>query len=173
MDDGSSHRVLAVDPALRKTGYGILDRKGKKMTALAYGVVSNSAKLSQSGCLVSIRETLADVIEKHRPESCAIEGIIYVQSHKTAITMGAARGAAMIAAAEFGLPIYEYAPRKVKQAVVGRGAAQKDQVAFMVRALLGLSETPPPDAADALAIGIAHYYASDSAHSTADKRQQI
>ncbi len=168
-----SQRVLAVDPALRKTGFGILDRTGKKLRALTYGVVANPPNLSQSGCLVQIRETLAAVIEKHRPEACAIEGIIYVQSHKTAITMGAARGAAMIAAAEFGIPIYEYAPRKIKQAVVGRGAAQKGQVAFMVRALLGLSETPPPDAADALAIGIAHYYASDSADALALGRERI
>ena len=168
-----SQRVLAIDPALRKTGFGVLDRRGKDIRALAYGVVANKQALAQSACLVEIRQTLADVIEKHRPEACAIEGIIYVQSHKTAITMGAARGAAMIAAAEFGLPIYEYAPRKVKQAVVGKGAAQKDQVAFMVRALLGLDETPPPDAADALAIGIAHYYACDREAATAEVRQMI
>ena len=90
-----------------------------------------------------------------------MEGIIYVQSHLTAITMGAARAAALIAAADHGLPVYEYAPRKVKMAVVGNGNADKSQVAFMVRALLGLSETPPPDAADALAIALAHLQASD------------
>ena len=85
-----------------------------------------------------------------------VEGVIFVQSHRTAITLGAARGAAIVAAAERGLPIYEYAPRRVKQSVVGRGGAQKDQVAFMVRALLGLTETPAADAADALAIGLTH-----------------
>jgi crossover junction endodeoxyribonuclease RuvC len=91
----------------------------------------------------------------------AVEGIIYVQSHQTAISMGAARAAALIAAADHGLAIYEYAPRKVKMAVVGKGTAVKSQVAFMVRALLGLAETPPPDAADALAIALAHLQASD------------
>ena len=79
--------------------------------------------------------------------------VIYVQSHKTAIALGAARGAAILAAAERGLPIFEYAPKRIKQATVGRGGADKSQVAFMVRALLGLTETPGPDAADALAIG--------------------
>ena len=85
-----------------------------------------------------------------------MEGVIFVQSLRTAITMGAARGAAILAAAERGLAVFEYSPREVKQAVVGRGAAQKGQVAFMVRALLGLTETPEPDAADALAIGLTH-----------------
>ncbi len=89
----------------------------------------------------------------------AIEAIIYVQSHRTAIIMGAARGAAILAAAECGLPIYEYAPRKVKQAVVGRGGATKNQVAFMIRAMLGLTETPPEDAADAIAVGLSHFQA--------------
>ena len=79
-----------------------------------------------------------------------------MQSHRTAITLGAARGAAILAAAERGIPVFEYSPREVKQAVVGRGGAEKTQVAFMVRALLGLTETPPPDAADALAIGLTH-----------------
>jgi crossover junction endodeoxyribonuclease RuvC len=83
--------------------------------------------------------------------------VIYVQNVRTAIIMGSARGAALIVAATHGLEVHEYAPRLVKQAVVGRGGAQKDQVAFMIRALLGLKETPPPDAADALAIGLTHF----------------
>jgi crossover junction endodeoxyribonuclease RuvC len=104
---------------------------------------------------------LVNVILQFKPDEVAVEGIIYVQSHQTAISMGAARAAALIAAADHGLAIYEYAPRKIKMAVVGRGTADKSQVAFMVRALLGLAETPPPDAADALAIALAHLQASD------------
>jgi crossover junction endodeoxyribonuclease RuvC len=88
---------------------------------------------------------------------CAIESTIFVQSFKTAIVLGSARGAALIAAAEHGLPIYEYAPREIKQAAVGRGGAQKDQVAFMMRSVLRLRETPPPDAADALAVAVTHF----------------
>ena len=93
-----------------------------------------------------------------------------MQSYKTAIVLGAARGAAIVAAAEHGLPIYEYPPRRVKQAVVGRGGADKQQVAFMVRALLELTETPPPDAADALAIGLAHFYANGPQPSAQKRR---
>ncbi|MEM7601707.1 MAG: crossover junction endodeoxyribonuclease RuvC [Verrucomicrobiota bacterium] len=165
-------RVLSIDPALRKTGYAIIEgihEAGRKPVyrALTYGVISNPPKLRQSGCLVAIREQLKEVIQEHQPEICAVEGIIYVQSFKTAITMGAARGAAIIAAAEHGMEVFEYAPKRVKQAVVGKGAADKQQVAFMIRALLGLTETPPADAADALAIGMAHFYARDPGRSTA------
>ncbi|MEX2577419.1 MAG: crossover junction endodeoxyribonuclease RuvC [Verrucomicrobiales bacterium] len=166
-------RVLSIDPALRTTGFAVIERalssRGTKPTyrALAYGVVKNRRDLRQSGCLVAIREQLRDVIEAHRPDVCAVEGIIYVQSYKTAITMGAARGAAILAAAEHGLEVYEYAPRRVKQAVVGRGGADKQQVAFMMRALLSLTETPSADAADALAIGLAHCYAHDPARAVA------
>lgn len=159
-------RVLSIDPALRNTGYAVIERhiaSGRKPTykAVTYGVIENGHKLRQSGCLVAIREKLRDVIEEHSPEVCAVEGVIYVQSFKTAITMGAARGAAILSAAEFGLEVFEYAPKRVKQAVVGKGAANKQQVAFMIRALLGLTETPPHDAADALAIGLAHFYEQD------------
>ena len=156
-------RILAVDPALRCTGFAVLETVGARaLRAITFGTVKNKSDLLPSGCLVAIRERLGDLIAEHQPESCAVEGIIFVQSFKTAITMGAARGAAILAAAERGLAIYEYAPRLVKQAVVGRGGADKTQVAFMVRALLGLTETPGADAADALAIGITHLRAMES-----------
>jgi crossover junction endodeoxyribonuclease RuvC len=152
-------RVLAIDPSLRGTGYAILESAASSKTqsrTLDYGTIKNRSDLLPSACLVMIHDRLAELIHKHEPDCCAVEGVIFVQSYKTAITLGAARGAALLAAAERGLPIYEYAPRAVKQAVVGRGAADKSQVAFMVRALLGLTETPAADAADALAIGLAH-----------------
>ena len=119
-------RILAIDPSLRCTGYAVLETVGARgLRALTYGIVKNRSDLLPSGCLVAIRERLSDVIGEHRPEECALEGVIFVQSYKTAITMGAARGAAILAAAEKGLSIYEYAPRLVKQAVVGRGGADK------------------------------------------------
>ena len=163
-------RVLAVDPSLRGTGYAILETApptahrrssavaGLPMKARAcdYGTIKNKAELLPSSCLVAIHDRLAELIHRYEPDCCAVEGVIFVQSHRTAITLGAARGAAILAAAARGLPVFEYSPREVKQAVVGRGAADKTQVAFMVRALLGLTETPPPDAADALAIGLTH-----------------
>jgi len=156
-------RILSVDPALRKTGYAVLEKCGAAIRAIAYGTIRNHPKLLPSSCLVATREALDAVIRKHGPEACAVEAVIFVQSYKTAITLGAARGAVLIAAAEHGLPIHEYAPRRVKQAVVGRGAADKQQVAFMMRALLGLTETPETDAADALAIGLTHFQATDPA----------
>jgi crossover junction endodeoxyribonuclease RuvC len=154
-------RVLSIDPALRSTGYAVMERVGREYKALAHGVVKNPSKLLQSGCLVRIREELHRVIRDFEPDCCAMESVIYVQSYKTAIIMGAARGAAIIAAAEHGMEIFEYPPKRVKQAVVGRGSADKQQVAFMMRALLGLTETPSPDAADALAIGLTHHYEND------------
>lgn len=154
-------RVLAIDPAIRNTGYAVLEGDPRKPTVLGYNVISIPKKLIQSAALASVRMHLANLILKYQPDEVAVEGIIYVQSHRTAITMGAARAAALIAAADHGLPVYEYSPKKVKMAVVGNGNADKSQVAFMVRALLGLSETPPPDAADALAIAMAHLQSSD------------
>jgi crossover junction endodeoxyribonuclease RuvC len=153
-------RVLAVDPALRNTGYAVVEGDaGGSCKAVAFGVLRNPASREQSQCLAQIRAELASIICGHQPDCGAVEGVIYVQSFRTAITLGAARGAALAAMAEGGLAIYEYAPRRVKQAVVGRGGAGKEQVAFMVRALLGLEATPEPDAADALAIGVTHVQA--------------
>ncbi len=152
-----TERVLAVDPSLRGTGYAVLEKTAGKIHAVVYGVVVNPPKLSAHLCLREIHDTLSRVASAHSPESFAIEGVIYVQNVRTAIIMGSARGAALLVAAVHGLAVHEYAPRLVKQAVVGRGGAQKSQVAFMIRALLGLTETPASDAADALAIGITHF----------------
>jgi crossover junction endodeoxyribonuclease RuvC len=156
-------RVLAIDASLRNTGVAIVDQTNGKARALFYGTIHNRDGLRSSQCLVAIRERLRELIREHGPDSCALEAVIYVQSYKTAILLGAARGAAILAAAESGLPIFEYAPRRVKQAAVGRGAAAKNQVAFMMRALLGLTETPDADAADALAIALTHLRAQDAA----------
>lgn len=149
-------RLIAIDPSLRCTGYAVLSSDGRRHQALDYGTIKNSAVLRPSACLVAIHERVRDLLGKWQPTCMAIESVIYVQSHKTAIALGAARGSAILAAAQCGLPIHEYPPKRVKQAVVGVGSAQKTQVAFMVRALLQLTETPSADAADALAVGITH-----------------
>jgi crossover junction endodeoxyribonuclease RuvC len=149
-------RVLAIDASLRNTGVAIIDADNGKPRSLYFGTIHNSASMRSSSCLVAIRDRLAELIREHEPDCCALESVIYVQSYKTAIVLGAARGAAILAAAENGLPIFEYAPNRIKQATVGTGAAEKNQVAFMIRALLGLTETPDADAADALAIGLTH-----------------
>ena len=157
-------RVLAIDASLRKTGVAIIETNGGgKFQTLYFGVIHNPSALRMSSCLVAIQDRLAELIQTHEPDCCALESVIYVQSHKTAITLGAARGSAIMTAAARGLPVFEYAPKRIKQATVGNGSADKSQVAFMVRALLGLTETPGPDEADALAIGLTHLRAQESA----------
>src|SRR6059058_4222103 len=156
-------RVLAVDASLRNTGVAIVDANNGKPRSIYFGTIHNASSLRSSSCLVAIRDRLVELIREHEPDCCALESVIYVQSHKTAILLGAARGAAILAAAEKGLPVFEYPPTRIKQATVGRGGAGKNQVAFMVRALLGLTETPDADAADALAIGLTHVRAQETA----------
>lgn len=143
---------------LRPAGREREGREGGRIRRNPYG-----AKLTTSACLVAIHDEIARLIQTYQPECGAIEAVIYVQSFRTAITLGSARGVAMFAMAARGLPIYEYAPRRVKQAVVGRGGAVKTQVSFMVRALLGLHENPSADAADAMAVGLAHFQAHRAA----------
>ncbi len=167
-------RVLAIDASLRNSGVAIIEANGGgKFHALHYGVIHNPSSLRLSSCLVAIRDRLAELIHEHEPDCCALESVIYVQSHKTAIVLGAARGSAIMAAAERGLPVFEYAPKRIKQATVGNGSADKSQVAFMVRALLGLTETPGADAADALAIGLTHLRAQEGQRVGLPGQQQI
>jgi crossover junction endodeoxyribonuclease RuvC len=159
----SAETIVSVDPALRAAGYAVLRRENQDLHCVAFGVLRNGAKMRASGCLLALHEGLTDIIQRHEPQAMAVEGVIFVQSYQTAITLGAARGAVILAAVRRGLPVHEYAPRRVKQAVVGRGAADKRQVAFMVRVLLRMRQTPPADAADAMAIGITHFQALDAA----------
>ena len=148
--------IFGLDPSLRSTGYGIIQVEGRQLHALAYGIIKNSDKILPSRCLVAIHQQVTDLVQQYQPDVAAVEGIIYLQNYQTAITLGSARGAALLAFAEAGLPIYEYAPKRVKSAATGRGGAQKAQVGFMMRAMLGLTENPPPDAADALAVALTH-----------------
>ena len=148
--------IFGLDPSLRSTGYGIVRAEGRELRALGYGVIKNAEKVTPSRCLEAIHREVAALLAQHKCDAAAVEGVIYLQNVQTAITLGSARGAALLAMAQAGLPIYEYAPRRVKAAATGHGGAQKAQVAFMMRALLGLTENPPPDAADALAIAVTH-----------------
>jgi crossover junction endodeoxyribonuclease RuvC len=147
--------ILGIDPSLRGTGWGILDRTSGS-PVVHYGCIRNAPNVSHSACLLQINHSLAKIISSFSPQEVAIEGLFYAQNIKTALTLGQARGAAILAAASAGLEVFEYAPRRVKQSVVGKGGAAKNQVGFMVRALLELKETPEPDAADALAIALTH-----------------
>lgn len=148
--------ILGIDPSLRGTGYGIIRLGKPHPLALAHGTISCPAGWERSRCLVKISQTLREVLREYQPTVCVVEGLFYAQNLQTAIVLGEARGAALAIIAEAGLEIFEMAPRKVKQAIVGYGAAQKSAVAKMVQRLLNLPKPPAPDAADALALALAH-----------------
>ena len=148
--------ILGIDPSLRGTGYGVINTAKTTPATLTQGTINCLADwpMSMSRCFVQIAETLGTVITETKPTVVAIEGLFYAQNVKTALVMGQARGAAITTVAKAGLEVFEIAPRKVKQAIVGFGAAQKEAVAKMVQTRLDLPELPEPDAADALAIAL-------------------
>ncbi len=148
--------ILGIDPSLRGTGFGIIRLARPHPHVLAQGTIRCPPGWEHSRCLLKIALTLRQLLCQHHPTVCVVEGLFYAQNLQTALIMGEARGASLVAAAEAGLEIYEIAPRKVKQAIVGYGAAQKFAVARMVQRLLALAEPPEPDAADALALALTH-----------------
>ena len=148
--------ILGIDPSLRGTGWGVIRLGKPHPVALCHGTISCPAGWERSRCLLRILETIREQAKLHRPTVCSIEGLFYAQNLQTALIMGEARGAALAAAAEAGLEIFEIAPRKVKLAIVGYGGAQKLAVAKMVQRMLQLAEPPSPDAADALALALAY-----------------
>ena len=168
----TTHRIiLGLDPSLRGTGFGVIRLAKPIPETLAHGTISCSQSWERSRCLVRIVQTLRDVLKEFQPTVCVIEGIFYAQNLQTAMIMGEARGAALSAIGEAGLEIYEMAPRKVKQAIVGYGAAQKIAVAKMVQRMLRLAEIPAPDAADALALALTH--AQENGRYTLSPRKRI
>ncbi len=148
--------IIGIDPSLRGTGFGVIRLAKPHPQTLAHGTIACPAHWEHSRCLLKIAQTLRGVMQQHHPTVCVIEGLFFAQNLQTALIMGEARGAALVAVAEAGLEIYEVAPRKVKQAIVGYGAAQKIAVAKMVQRMLCLAELPAPDAADALALALTH-----------------
>lgn len=147
--------ILGIDPSLRGTGYGVLRLVQPQPVLLACGTLHCPATWTRSRCLAHIASALREVVREHRPDVCAIEGLFFAQNLQTALIMGEARGAALAVIAEALVPIYELAPRKVKQAIVGHGGAQKLAIAKMVQRMLRLADLPEPDAADALALALA------------------
>ncbi len=162
--------ILGIDPSLRGTGYGVIRWARPHPTALAHGTVKCPAGWARSRCLVKIAETIREVVKRHQPTVCVVEGLFYAQNLRTALILGEARGAAVVAAAETGLEVFEIAPRKVKLAIVGYGGAQKLAVAKMVQRMLNLREPPAPDAADALALALAHAQENSRYRLSAPKR---
>ena len=134
--------ILGIDPSLRGTGYGVIDTAQATPATLSQGTIRCPADWRLSRCLREITETLEDILQKTKPTIAAVEGLFFAQNIRTALVMGQARGAALAALAKAGLDVFEIAPRKVKQAIVGYGAAQKEAVAKMVQTRLALPELP-------------------------------
>lgn len=128
------------------------------MAAIEHGKIANPASYPHSRCLNRIDTELRRIIDRTRPDAAAIEGIFFCKNVKTAVVLGEARGVVIAACAAAGVPVFEYAPRRVKQALVGFGGADKSQVGKMISAMLGLAERPEEDAADALAMAICHLH---------------
>ena len=149
--------VIGIDPGSRKTGFGVIEQSGNRYHILDYGTIKTKPKQSVSERLAVIYAGLQDALRRNGPEEAAIEEVFYSKNPKSAITLGQARGVALLALQQSGIPIYEYAARRVKQSMVGNGAASKEQVQYMVKKIFNAGdEDIPEDAADALAIAFCH-----------------
>ena len=153
-------KILGIDTSLRSSGYGVLVAEGSRLRALDFGRIRNAPKAPLSECLRTIHTRVSELLAEHSPDVLAIESVIYGKNAGTMLVLGEARGAVITAAAAAGVPIYEYEPRRVKMAVCGNGLAEKLQVQRMVKTLLALPELPQNDAADALALAIAHAHSN-------------
>ena len=149
-------RILGLDPGLRRTGWGLIVVESSRLSHVAHGVICPPDKLDLAERLLFLFDGITAVIDEHRPHEAAVEETFVNTNPQSTLKLGQARAAAMIAPARAGLPVAEYAARYVKKAVVGTGAADKDQIAFMVARLLPNCGAPTADAADALAIAITH-----------------
>ncbi|MBQ8524069.1 MAG: crossover junction endodeoxyribonuclease RuvC [Clostridia bacterium] len=156
-------RILGIDPGIAIVGWGIIDHKLGKFTPIAYGAIRTEANTPTEDRLSDIFSSLEAIIEKYKPDAFAIEELFWNTNQKTGIIVAEARGVILLAAKRAGLTINEYTPLQVKQAVVGYGRAEKNQVITMVTMLLGLKKPPSPDdTADALAVAVCHAHTGDS-----------
>ena len=156
-------RVFGIDPGSGRTGYGCIDGNGPRHRLVAYGAISAVPGATLPDRLSAIHANLKKLLATHRPDCVALENLFHAKNARSALILGHARGVAMLAAVDAGLPVIEYTPAEVKVAVVGYGRAEKGQIQQMVKLLLGLDEVPTPhDAADALAIAICHLHTATS-----------
>lgn len=152
-------RIIGLDPGTATTGYGIVDAEDGELTAVTYGTITTPANMQMPYRLQLIQQELQDLLTEYQPDTAGIEEVFFGRNVTTAITVGQARGVLLLTLANAGIPIGEYSPPKIKDAITGYGKADKQQVQLMVRNMLNLEETPrPDDAADGLAIAITHYH---------------
>jgi crossover junction endodeoxyribonuclease RuvC len=153
--------ILGVDPGTLVTGYGVIEERNGKFKVLVSDVVKNRSEQSMPIRLRAIYTSLCKVIERYHPDEFAIETAFYGKNAQSAMKLGHARGVAILAAVNAEIPTSEYSPREVKRAVVGSGAASKDQVSYMIQSILKLKSPPKYyDATDALAVALCHYHKS-------------
>ncbi|HEY7586859.1 MAG TPA: crossover junction endodeoxyribonuclease RuvC [Candidatus Deferrimicrobiaceae bacterium] len=156
-------RILGIDPGSRRTGYGIIDVRGNAMTPVAWGVIRTDASGSFPDRLHLIHEKLTEIILLHKPTDAAVENVFLAKNAASALKLGQARGAAIVTCRANGIPVREYSAKEIKTAATGYGAASKEQVAGMVRRLLGIREEIPADASDALAMAFCRAVTRDIA----------
>jgi crossover junction endodeoxyribonuclease RuvC len=150
-------RILGIDPGSLRLGYGVIDRIGPaRLSYVECGVIGAPARMDRSGRLMTIGRGLRELVEELRPDQVAIEQAFYGKNVQSTLALGEARGVVSFVVSEAGLKVSGYAPAQVKRTIVGHGAATKQQIGYLVRALLSLRRVPEPDAADALAIAICH-----------------
>jgi crossover junction endodeoxyribonuclease RuvC len=148
--------VLGLDPGTRHFGWGVVERKGTRLFHIAHGIAHTDERTDIATRLVVIERALVEVVRAHAPLEASVEALFFAKDAQAAAKLGHARGVALLVCARAGLPVHEYAPARVKLAIAGNGRAEKAQVAQMVRVVLGLPAPPEADAADALAVAIAH-----------------
>jgi len=151
-------RILGIDPGSRLTGYGLVEGAGNRLRHVDNGVIATSSKAPLPERLKLIHDGVSSLIKEYRPEAMAVESVFLAKNAQSALKLGHARAAAIIAGVNAGLPVAEYTALQVKSAVVGYGKAAKTQVQQMVKALLNLPEVSQEDAADALAVAICHFH---------------
>jgi crossover junction endodeoxyribonuclease RuvC len=168
--------VLGIDPGTAITGYGLVREDDKGLALVGCGVITTPSGQPLAARLQTIYQGLIGVIREHQPEMAAVEELFFSRNVRTALSVGHARGVVLLALADAGLPIYEYKPLQVKQAIAGYGSADKQQVQEMVRMLLSLDHVPQPDdAADAVAVAVCHIHSAgmmallDQADGSADQ----
>jgi crossover junction endodeoxyribonuclease RuvC len=151
-------RVLGVDPGSVRTGFGVVEKTGNQFRCVEHGEAAPPRRLDLPHRIHAIVERVGEVMDRVRPDCVAVEEAFYHESVRSTLVLGHVRGALLVAAVQRGLPVAEYSPREVKMSVAGSGAAAKEQVAFMVRRLLGVKGALPMDAADALAVALCHLH---------------